>query len=301
MPNARSIAKTAFRAFQAGSRKFGVEIFLNYERQPRWSYTVDDYYPVDEVQRWGHDGKAPHPQINALFSRAIPDINEALDQVCAVQAVFDSVPMHALANTPSPYLSNTWFYGLDAAALIGMIAWKKPKRYFEIGSGNSTKFARHAINTLGLDTKITSLDPSPRAEIDSLCDHQIRQPLETCDLSQFQELEPGDILFYDGSHRVFMNSDVTVFFLDVLPRIKPGVLVHIHDIFLPFDYPKEHQGRLYSEQYLLAVMLLCGSPPLKLVLPNYFVSRNKELNAKVRHFLASTELKLMGSFWGIKA
>ena len=101
MPNPKSIAKAALRAFQAGSRKFGVEIFS------RWSYTVDDYYPVNEVQRWGYDGNAPHAQINALFSSAIDDISEALDRVCEMQPVFDSVPMHARADTHSPSLSNT--------------------------------------------------------------------------------------------------------------------------------------------------------------------------------------------------
>jgi hypothetical protein len=77
------------------------------------------------------------------------------------------------------------------------------------------------------------LDPEPRAQIDALCDTSIRRRLEDCDLSMFDQLEAGDILFFDGSHRVFTNSDVTVFFLELMPRLKPGVIVHIHDIFLP--------------------------------------------------------------------
>ena len=97
-------------------------------------------------------------------------------------------------------------------------------------------FARHAIRTGNLKTTIMSIDPKPRAEIDSLCDRVMRLPLELCDLNLFRELEPGDILFFDGSHRIFANSDVTVFFIEVLPRLKPGVLVHVHDIFLPADY-----------------------------------------------------------------
>ncbi len=73
-----------------------------------------------------------------------------------------------------------------------------------------------------------------------------------------------------------MNSDATVFFLEILPRLKPGILVHIHDIFLPFDYPPEWAGRIYPEQYLLACYLLAGSR-LQVELPNAFVSQDAEL------------------------
>jgi hypothetical protein len=158
---------------------------------------------------------------------------------------------------------------------------RKPRRYFEIGSGYSTMFARHAITAAGLSTSITSMDPQPRAEIDAICDVRIRSGLENCDLAAFDELGSGDILFYDGSHRCFTNSDVTVFFLEVLPRLPPGVLVHIHDIFLPDDYPEAWNSRLYSEQYLLAAMLLSINPPFKVVLPCYFASLDSEFGAKI--------------------
>src|SRR5262245_52540208 len=106
-----------------------------------------------------------------------------------------------------------------------------------IGSGHSTKFARRAVVDYGLPTQITSIDPHPRAEIDALCHRTIRKPLEETDLNVFDELEPGDVVFFDGSHQYFMNSDVTVFFLDVPPRLKPGTLVQVHDNTLPYDYP----------------------------------------------------------------
>jgi hypothetical protein len=94
-------------------------------------------------------------------------------------------------------------------------------------------FARYAIRSGNLKTTISSIDPNPRADINKLCDHVFRANMEQFDPKLFQELEAGDILFFDGSHRIFSNTDVTVFFLEVLPRLKPGVLVHIHDIFLP--------------------------------------------------------------------
>jgi hypothetical protein len=95
----------------------------------------------------------------------------------------------------------------------------------------------------GLETSITSVDPEPRREVDALCQHTIRRPLEEVDVAVFDNLQPGDIVFMDGSHRVFTNSDSTVFFLDILPRLGDGVVVGIHDIFLPFDYPPNGETR----------------------------------------------------------
>ena len=114
--------------------------------------------------------------------------------------------------------------------------------------------------TGGFETRIVSIDPQPRAEVDELCDRVLRVPLEAADLSVFDELSDGDVLFFDGSHRTFMNSDATVFFLEVLPRLADGVLVGVHDVFLPYDYPRDFADRYYSEQYLLAAHLIAGNP-----------------------------------------
>jgi hypothetical protein len=117
----------------------------------------------------------------------------------------------------------------------------------------------------------------------------VRRPLEKCDLALFDVLETGDFLFFDGSHRVLTNSDATVFFLEVLPRLKPGVLVHVHDVFLPADYPSDWSSSLYSEQYLLAAMLMCGAPPFRVVLPNHFVCMDAALGARVRKLFAAPD------------
>ena len=87
----------------------------------------------------------------------------------------------------------------------------------------------------------------------------------------------GDILFVDSSHRVFQNSDVTVCFLDIIPYLKPGVFVHFHDILLPWDYSEEYGGkRYYSEQYMLATLILAEGNRFEIVLPNYFVSQESQ-------------------------
>lgn len=148
------------------------------------------------------------------------------------------------------------------ALTIMWAATKTKNIYLEIGSGNSTKFAKLALLQKQQRASLISIDPNPRAEIDKICDKIIRQPLEEVDLSIFKTLKCGDTIFVDNSHQSFMNTDVTTFMLDVLPILQKGVNVGFHDIFLPFDYFASWAGRGYNEQYLLACYLLSN--------PNYF-------------------------------
>jgi hypothetical protein len=174
-------------------------------------------------------------------------------------------------------------------------AYADPPRLIEIGSGNSTKFARRAIADHGLRTRIESIDPAPRAEIDAICDRVIRSPLEELDPSFFAAVEPSDVVFFDGSHRALTNSDCVAFFLDVLPYLPPGVLVHLHDIFLPLDYPPDWSNRFYSEQYLLAAYLLGGHGGCEIVLPVSFIGSDPQLYAITPLW---EELKSHGVPWG---
>ena len=96
----------------------------------------------------------------------------------------------------APFWTNGFFANLDAASLVEMLLRNRPLRYLEIGSGNSTKFARYAIDYAKLPTRMISVDPQPRAEIDSLCDESYRLRLEDCDLTLFDQLDRGDILFF---------------------------------------------------------------------------------------------------------
>ena len=177
-----------------------------------------------------------------------------------------------LAATTGVQWVNGYLPALDSIAIYCLLAETNPKRYVEIGSGNSTLFARASIRDNKLRTRITSIDPTPRRNIEDVSDEILRKPVETVPLEYFAELESGDILFVDNSHRCFTNSDVTVFFVDILPLLNPGTLVHLHDIWLPWDYPADVAQQAYSEQYLLATAMLMGSR-IKPVLPNKFVER----------------------------
>jgi predicted O-methyltransferase YrrM len=176
-----------------------------------------------------------------------------------------------------PSLENGWFEGGDARAAYGIVAALRPKRIVEIGSGNSTKFMRRAIRDFSLGTTILSIDPAPRAEIDVLCDTVVRKSVVDVDLDVFRELEPGDILFHDGSHITFNGSDTVKLFLEIFPVLRPGVVVHIHDINLPFEYSREQSDRAYSEQYVLAAVLL-ESSRLEVVLPVSYLGQLKQFD-----------------------
>ena len=261
---------------------------------------IDD--PPQPGPRYGH-GNPPHPALLALIERGRDGYRERLEGFLRLQDKLRRIPVHAdgaQADNATPHWNNPWFPGLDAVALSGLIADAKPATYLEIGSGFSTLFARQAITDLGHTCQIISIDPEPRAAIDAVCDHVYRSPVESVGLEVFDSLQPGDILFVDSSHRVFMNSDVEVIFLDVLPRLKPGVLVHFHDIWLPYDYPERWVDRYYSEQYMLAALLLFGDQ-YEIVLPNRFITEDQELGDVLSPLWTSAELADAptqgGSFW----
>lgn len=271
---------------RSAGRRAGVDIFRASAEPFRWSHTVHDYYPVVPAARW-QPGSPPHGRLRAVLAREAAAYGRFLDALEDHASLLHGVPRAADPGDPvRPHWDNTWFTALDAAALMTMLAWKRPARYLEIGSGSSTCFARHAIASLGLPTTVTSIDPKPRRHIDAICDRTVRSPLEACDLRVFDALEAGDILFFDGSHRAFTNSDVTVFFFEVMPRLAPGVIVHVHDVFIPDDYPPAWNHRLYNEQYLLAAMLLCGAPPFRVLLPAMYVSQDPAMAARVRAVFA---------------
>lgn len=201
----------------------------------------------------------------------------------------------------TPHWDNEYLPALDAIAIYGFLARTNPGVYLEIGSGNSTRFAARAIADHGLRTRIVSIDPQPRAEIDALCDEVVRAPLEELEPERFTELTAEDVVFLDGSHRSFQSSDVTVFFLELLPVLPRGVIYGIHDVFLPADYPLHWVDRWYNEQYLLAAYLHGGAGGDEIVLPCSHVASQEALVAKLDPLWRLAELRdaprFGSSFW----
>jgi hypothetical protein len=259
-------------------------------------------YKVDFKPRFGH-GKPAHPQLGEIIDNQRGSYAELLHGFVKNKEVFHSIKKTIdETNEDNPTWNNQFLPGLDIVALYSIIGLKKPETYIEIGSGNSTKVARKAINDFGLKTKIISVDPYPRANIDHLADQVIRQPVENLsDHGIFNNLKENDILFIDNSHRALPNSDVTVSFLEIMPGLKKGVLVHVHDIYLPYDYPQFMCDRFYSEQYVLAAFILANRENYKPFFPAYFVSEDKELKEILapvwEHPVMADVEKHGGSFW----
>jgi len=195
------------------------------------------------------------------------------------QERFQAIPVEAAPDPADPHWMNGWFPSFDAIMLYGLLATRNPRRYVEVGSGNSTRFARRAVRDHKLRTKIISIDPCPRAEIDAICDAVVRQPLEAVDVNLANELTREDLLFVDSSHRSFQNSDVTVFFTEILPALPPGLVYGMHDIFLPNDYPEVWRERFYSEQYLLSCYLAGGGGGDKVLAPLSFLATETDVLA----------------------
>jgi hypothetical protein len=257
-----------------------------FQRYYRWrlaeiaapEYPILLEYPLKPTPRWGY-GKPPHAKILAILEAGRAEYAKRLSTFCQLKDSLSRIPAEGTPDGLEPcWGPQINFSGLDGIALYGMLCEFRPKSLIEVGSGYSTKFARRAIRDHSLPTRITSIDPAPRAEIDKLCDSVIRRPLEEVDPDSFSELEAGDFLFIDGSHRTFSNSDVTVVFMDVLPNLRPGVVVHFHDIFWPYDYLPEWRDRHFSEQYMLGSYLLGDfASRVEVLLPNGLVVHDREL------------------------
>lgn len=154
--------------------------------------------------------------------------------------------------------NNSYFFGSDMHVLYLMVRSLRPRRIVEIGCGNSTRISRQAIMDGGLDTQITAIDPQPRRDISAMVDAFEQMRLEEMsNFGVFETLEANDILFVDSSHEVRVGNDVARIFCEIIPRLKPGVVVHVHDIFLPFDYPPDFATAMpeWGEQYVLHAWL----------------------------------------------
>lgn len=242
-------------------------------------------YKVNPIPRYGY-GKPAHPQLYRIIAANDALYRQMLERLLEYREYYLRIPSRESEREPDlPAWTNYGIGAFDALQIYGFLCLFNPEKYFEIGSGASTKFARRAIVDHGLKTKIYSFGPNPRYEINEICDYSDRSPLEESDLSIFEDLEEGDVLFVDDGHQVFQNSGATVFFLEILPRLKKGVVVGIHDIFLPYDYPPEWSRLYYSEQYLLAAYLLSDEEKFEILLPCRYVKENPELNSIVSRIM----------------
>jgi len=158
--------------------------------------------------------------------------------------------------------TNRMFNRADAALYYAMVADRKPSQIIEVGCGFSSAIALDAAERHSPDTRFTFVEPYPQQQLLRVLRHTdicglYSQPVQDVPLKAFIDLAPGDFLFIDSTHVAKAGSDVLHLYFEIIPRLQPGVLVHVHDIFWPFTYPKRwlEQGRGWTEAYLLRAML----------------------------------------------
>ncbi|MHA1538777.1 MAG: class I SAM-dependent methyltransferase [Alphaproteobacteria bacterium] len=186
-----------------------------------------------------------------------------LDRLVEIEALAADLGRIADAPAPAPRWAQAWFPPLDACVAYAIARTRKPRRIVEVGSGHSTRFLARAIGDGGLKTTITAIDPAPRASLAGLAAggqpvEWRRGTVQEAGQGAFSGLAGGDILFIDSSHILMPGSDVDLLFNHVLPALPKGTLVHIHDVFLPDDYPAEWDWRGYNEQLAIVPMLVGG-------------------------------------------
>jgi hypothetical protein len=158
---------------------------------------------------------------------------------------------------------NPFFQGFDAAVYYSLVRDLKPRRVIEVGGGFSTRIVALALlanAAEGHPGALTVIEPYPAPRLlDAGVEMElIGLPVEKVDLALFQGLQANDILFVDSSHVLRTGGDVVHEFLEIYPRLASGVWLHLHDIFLPFDYPPDWLlglRRAFNEQYMLEAFL----------------------------------------------
>jgi hypothetical protein len=239
------------QALRAAADRRGFDVL---RRSP---YSPVPFLPPPGSPEWG-------PK-HSLIGLAI-DTGRQLDWMCRQLGPFLaelSGPLDPPADSDF-FLRNGYYGGIDALLLHALVRHARPRRIIEVGAGHSTLVLAGACRRNaeeGAPCELVSIDPEPRLALPEglagLTRIERRSATEV-PLESFFGLEARDILFIDSSHTVKRGSEVNFLVLEVLPRLSAGVLVHFHDIFLPYDYPQEwfRRGTYLAEQYLVHAFLL---------------------------------------------
>jgi len=241
---------------------------------------------LTRLEKLRNRGHFQHPVFPLLESFRLSDTAMMFAEIARHNARFDDfiVPSR---NTVGYSFANDYFSSPDVEVLYTTIRLFQPAHIVEIGCGNSTRVIRQALIDGSINASVTAIDPYPRTDIEEFVDvfhRTLLEDLVQTDVQFFYTLKPNDVLFIDSSHEIRTGNDVTCLYTHVLPNLVPGVLVHIHDIFLPYEYPSEwlldHRWH-WNEQYLVQA-LLTGSQMFEVLWPGHFVQRTQPDFA--RHF-----------------
>lgn len=240
------------------------ELFRRWERRGFHVTPVHFYKPIPDTQSlpetlWTHPSNLAGVEMNEAMQLEL-----LREHIPRFRDEYEQLPTSPPEKERGFYVNNNLFGGVDALVAYCMVRHFKPRTIIEVGSGFSSLVLGQAAER-NKRSGLICIEPFPREflregfpGLRSLIDKKVQD----IELEFFSQLESGDILFIDSSHTVKIGSDVNYLFLEVLPRLRPGVIVHVHDIFLPFDYRRDwvlDELRFWSEQYLLQAFLTFNS------------------------------------------
>ncbi len=201
--------------------------------------------------------RSSYEAISAILDRYRDVFSAWLEAIDGYAAELEAI---GAMDPPAPRWRQDWFPRLDAACAYAITRRMQPRHIVEVGCGHSTRFFARAVADGGLATKILAIDPAPRAGLDSLaCVELLRETVQSTGELPFRNLRAGDIVAIDSSHILMPGTDVDMLLNRVLVSLPAGVMVHIHDIFLPDDYPPDWEWRGYNEQLAVAQMIAGGA------------------------------------------
>ena len=214
------------------------------------------------------------------------------------------IPLHKTEENVYFYRNGSFEAG-DGEFLYNIIRHSKPRRIVEIGSGQSTLMARLAIErnraeNPGYECRQICVEPYEQPWLEQTGAEVIRKRVELCDLSLFEMLEKNDVLFIDSSHVIRPQGDVLFEYLEVLGRLSPGVIVHVHDIFTPRDYLTKwivKDQKLWNEQYLLEAFLCFNSDFRVIGALNWLQHNHREALAAACPIVGADPAAEPRSFW----
>ena len=241
--------------------------------------------------------------------RNLPGIDFNVDEQLSILLAFDfnneleQFPINRRANLEY-YYNNGSFESGDGEFLYNMIRLKKPARFIEIGSGLSTLMANSAIKKNNNSCKHICIEPYEAEWLNQIDVNVIRKKVEDIDTNIFKELQKNDILFIDSSHIIRPQGDVLLEYLEILPQLNSGVIIHVHDILTPKDYLDDFvfiYHYLWNEQYLLEALLTNNNNFRIIGAVNYLKHHYfKELTEK-SPILRQQPEREPGSFWIVKS
>lgn len=275
------------------------EIFAAWERIGFHVTPVHFYQPIPDTQSlpetlWNRPSKLVGVHMNDAVQ-----LDLLRDRFPKFRDEYEGFPTEPTGEPGRFYLNNHLFENIDAMVAYCMVRHFKPRLIIEVGSGFSSLLLGEAA-TRNKHSALVCIEPFPREflregfpGLQSLMEKQIQD----IDLDFFSQLQSGDILFIDSSHTIKIGGDVNYLFLEVLPRLKPGVIVHVHDIFLPFDYRRDwvmKEFRFWTEQYLLQAFLIFNSE-FEVLMANGYL--NHYHRAQLKATFPSLSSWGGGSFW----